>query len=226
MPRGRWVSKNIRGILLALCLTLMVGSASGVAAELPAGSTFQTSRPPVTFSLDPGNALDRPWLLTPDEGGFFRSNGSVETLLGIVPIQITGHASWEEKPDLNYKSELSSRLRISPKTELRVSFLYKQEPPGAQTDRGLQTHLLMKYSMDYRVLPNLQVGLTGYFYQQQVPDFLKWNNLQLRESIMGVGPGLQYDLGRWSFMVRSQLETSSRDRSDGINSWFRVWYSF
>jgi|GEM_PF-5895332 len=225
MPKGRWVSTMMRGFVLALCLTVMAGAATLYAADLPGSSAFQTSRQ-FLLTLDPACAMDRPWLLTPGNLGAHQPPGVAENLLGIIPIQFSGPASLEDKPDLDYKSQLSSRLRLSPKTELRVSFLYKQEPPGAQTDRGLQTHLLMKYSMDYRVLPNLQVGLSGYFYQQQVPDFLKWNNQQLRESILGVGPGLQYDLGRWSFMVRSQLESGSRDRSEGINSWFRVWYSF
>ena len=44
---------------------------------------------------------------------------------------------------------------------------------------------------------------------------------------MGLGPGIKYDLGRWSFLVKSQMETGNRDqRADGLQNWFRVWYAF
>jgi hypothetical protein len=41
---------------------------------------------------------------------------------------------------------------------------------------------------------------------------------------MGFGPGIQYDLGRWSFMLRSQVE--SNPRGEDLQNWFRVWYAF
>ena len=44
---------------------------------------------------------------------------------------------------------------------------------------------------------------------------------------MGLGPGLKYDLGRWSFLMKTQLETGNRDqRADGMQSSVRVWYAF
>ncbi len=226
MPRGRWVSDSLRGVVLALCLALVTGAAHVQAAEGSPLPTFQTTRAGMIPTLDLRSALERPWLLGPGEGGDSQPTVATGSLLGIFPVQMTANPALADKPEMNYQSQITSKFTLTPKTELRVSFLYKQDPPETQTERGLQTHLLFKYSMDYRVLPNLQVGLTGYFYQQQLPDFLSWQNRQLRESIMGLGPGLQYDLGRWSFMVRSQLEAGGRDRSEGINSWFRVWYSF
>ena len=44
---------------------------------------------------------------------------------------------------------------------------------------------------------------------------------------MGLGPGIKYDLGRWSFLLKTQLETGNRDRgADGMQSSVRVWYAF
>jgi hypothetical protein len=43
--------------------------------------------------------------------------------------------------------------------------------------------------------------------------------------VMGLGPGLKYDLGRWSFVMKSQVETGARDRTD-LQNWFRAWYAF
>jgi len=41
-----------------------------------------------------------------------------------------------------------------------------------------------------------------------------------------VGPGLKYDLGRWSFIIKTQMETGDRDRGDNLQNWLRVWYAF
>jgi hypothetical protein len=43
---------------------------------------------------------------------------------------------------------------------------------------------------------------------------------------MGLGPGVRYDLGRWSLTLQSQYGTKSRDQKEGLQNWFRVWYAF
>jgi hypothetical protein len=43
---------------------------------------------------------------------------------------------------------------------------------------------------------------------------------------LGVGPELKYDLGRWNFLLKSQLETGNRDQGKDLQNWFRVWYAF
>ncbi len=76
----------------------------------------------------------------------------------------------------------------------------------------------MKSSLDYRLLPNLQVGLNAYLYRPDSADNLSLAR-QFGERVMGLGPGIKYDLGRWSFMLKSQLETGNRDqRADGMQS--------
>ena len=49
----------------------------------------------------------------------------------------------------------------------------------------------------------------------------------LRRPDHGPGPGIKYDLGRWSFLLKTQLETGNQDRgADGMQSSVRVWYAF
>lgn len=110
----------------------------------------------------------------------------------------------------------------------RVSFLYHREASVGNAlgaaDRPIQSPLLFRYSMDYCLLPNLQVGLSGFLYQPP-GDIL---SLQRRYShlTMGWGPGVKYDLGRWSFTFRSQLEGVRPEGGQDLQNWFRVWYAF
>jgi hypothetical protein len=107
--------------------------------------------------------------------------------------------------------------------QLHISVLYAGDPGRIEPQKQSDS-MLMKSSLDYRLLPNLQVGLNAYLYRPE-----PGNNLSVAQPfgdrVMGVGPGLKYDLGRWSFVMKSQVETGARDRSD-LQNWFRVWYAF
>jgi hypothetical protein len=79
--------------------------------------------------------------------------------------------------------------------------------------------------MDYRLAPNFKVGLSGYLYYPY-PDQPFSLNRPFGEKVMGVGPGVKYDLGRWSFVFKTQMETGTRDRGEDLQNWLRVWYAF
>jgi hypothetical protein len=117
-------------------------------------------------------------------------------------------------------------LKLSHNLEMRISVLYDREPGRLEPQKRNDSSLLMKSSLDYRLLPNLQVGLNAYLYRPESGDNLLLSR-QFGDRIMGLGPGIKYDLGRWSFMLKSQLETGSRERGgDGMQSSARVWYAF
>jgi hypothetical protein len=117
-------------------------------------------------------------------------------------------------------------LKLSHNLEMRISVLYDRDPARLEPQKRNETSLLMKSSIDYRLLPNLQVGLNAYLYRPDSGDSLSLSR-QFGDRLMGLGPGLKYDLGRWSFMLKSQLETGSRERgADGMQSSVRVWYAF
>ncbi len=123
------------------------------------------------------------------------------------------------------------QTRSAPKTEtsfalpnnlkLRISVHYNQAP--ALDPAMPESSLLLKYSMDYHLLPNLKVGLNGYLYRRDAGEGFSFSR-PLGDKAMGFGPGIQYDLGRWSFMLRSQVE--SNPRGEDLQNWFRVWYAF
>ena len=122
-------------------------------------------------------------------------------------------------------SRLAATLRLTPTTELRLSFLYRQDQPSNNFGTSGSSHLLMQYSMDYLVMPNLRVGLYGYLYKPPT-EYQYWRPFQPETPQLGFGPGLKYDLGRWSFLLRSQLEAGTKDHKESLQNWFRVWYSF
>ncbi|MFP3866572.1 MAG: transporter [Desulfobacteraceae bacterium] len=141
-------------------------------------------------------------------------------------VQLVATTEMLGSADYGYHPQASATLKLPHDMELRVSFLYDLKPPANQSGRSVRSYLLFKYSMDYCLMPDLQVGLSGYLYQQRSPDFLTFKSPQLDQPTLGLGPGVKYDLGRWSFIFQSQLESGAREREEGINCWFRVWYAF
>jgi hypothetical protein len=130
---------------------------------------------------------------------------------------------WSARPLFGLKQDADT-LRLPGNLEVRVSFLYHREHAFFTPDRPIQSHLLFQYSMDYGVLPNLQVGLRGFFYHPQSED----PALQKRYGslALGWGPGVKYDLGRWSFTFSSQLNPGYGEQPKDLQNWFRVWYAF
>jgi hypothetical protein len=116
------------------------------------------------------------------------------------------------------------RLSLPFSTEMNISIRYNRDnSPGDQQQLG-NSPLYMKYAMDYRLLSNLRVGLNGYFYRPSEDHFAFQNHTA--DHLLGVGPELKYDLGRWSFLLKSQMESGNRDQGKDLQNWFRVWYAF
>ncbi|MBW1990560.1 MAG: hypothetical protein JRI59_00220 [Deltaproteobacteria bacterium] len=108
--------------------------------------------------------------------------------------------------------------------ELRISFLYHKDQTTLNPPRPIRSYLLFKYSMDYALLPNLRVGLSGFLYHP--PEEGLYFRQRYGDTVVGFGPGIKYDLGRWSFTFQSQLNSGSQTRREGFQNWFRVWYAF
>jgi hypothetical protein len=126
---------------------------------------------------------------------------------------------------LQYDKKGGASLQLNRNMEMHISVLYnrdeRESAPLPPQQRG-DSSLLMRYSLDYRLLPNLKVGLNAYLYRPDPADNLSLAG-SLGDRVIGMGPGLKYDLGRWSFLLKSQVETG--DRKD-LQNWFRIWYAF
>jgi hypothetical protein len=117
-----------------------------------------------------------------------------------------------------------ARLKLPLNTELNISIRYNREPTPGDPPQLSQSPLYMKYAVDYRLLPNLRVGLNSYLYRPSEEGFPFQRSPA--SPLMGVGPELKYDLGRWNFLLKSQLGTGNRDQGKDLQNWFRVWYAF
>ncbi len=143
-------------------------------------------------------------------------------MLGEKPFQTRSPSFWSE-PGTVQAVPGGASLKLTNDTELRVSFLYDADRGGQEAGRPVQSFLLFKYSLDYRLLSNLQVGISGYLYNPRAYETSPFRHQM--GNTMGMGPLAKYDLGHWSFLVQSQA-VSDRDRGEKMENWFRVWYSF
>ncbi len=127
-------------------------------------------------------------------------------------------------PSLQLNSDGDATLQLPRKFELNISFRYNREPSPAEPERLKSSPLYMKYAMDYRVLSNLRIGLNSYLYRPSEEGFAFQR--PLANQLLGVGPELKYDLGRWSFLIKSQVEAGNLNQNKDLQNWFRVWYAF
>ena len=165
------------------------------------------------------------WLIIPAA-----ASTSLETqMLGEKPLkpaapQLPGALLPETMPTLQVHSDSDATLRLPKNLELNISIHYNRQPAPVESPGRGDSSLLMKYSMDYRVLSNLRVGLNGYLYRPSEDGFAFQR--PLGRDLMGFGPTLKYDLGRWSFLLKSQVETGNQNRGEDLQNWLRVWYAF
>jgi hypothetical protein len=131
----------------------------------------------------------------------------------------------EPVPSLQLHNEGGeASLKLPLKTELNISIRYNREPTPGEAQPLSKSPLYMKYAVDYRLLSNLRVGLNSYLYRPSEEGFPFQSSMA--NPLVGVGPELKYDLGRWNFLLKSQLETGNRDQGKDLQNWFRVWYAF
>ena len=62
-------------------------------------------------------------------------------------------------------------LKLPLNTELNISIRYNREPSPADPQPLSKSPLYMKYAVDYRLLPNLRVGLNSYLYRPSEEGF-------------------------------------------------------
>jgi hypothetical protein len=156
-----------------------------------------------------------------------KAQNSIETqMLGEKPPPASDSrlSGLEAIPSLKMNSEGDATLSLPPKFELNISIRYNRAPTSVNPQHLSNPSLYMKYAMDYRVLSNLRVGLNSYLYRPSEEGFAFQHSKA--NQFLGVGPELKYDLGRWSFLLKSQVESSTLNQGKDLQNWFRVLYAF
>jgi hypothetical protein len=156
------------------------------------------------------------------------ARSSLETqMLGEPPQKPFSHFSGiQGVPSLQLHPDGDASFNLPRNLEFNISIRYNREPSPTEPQRRNNSPLYMKYTVDYRVLSNLRVGLNSYLYRPAEEGFPFQR--PMANQLLGVGPELKYDLGRWSFLLKSQIEAGNRDQNQGkdLQNWFRVWYAF
>lgn len=152
-------------------------------------------------------------------------------MVGERPASQTGRSSYDQTLTellpgvILQEKEGGAVLRLPQNFLLNISFRYGKENGSAPPEgQGALQPLLVKSSLDYSLLPNLQVGLSGFLYHGAADS--RYFQRRYGDITMGLGPGVRYDLGRWSLTLQSQYGIKSRDQKEGLQNWFRVWYAF
>lgn len=207
---GLWgMSRRLTVLLLCLLLGAAPAAFAGEAAAL-----FQHLPPlfrPVSqdvpeTSLEAQMVGERP----PIEAGRSSYDQTLRELLPGVTLQ---------------EKDGGAVLKLPQNFLLNISFRYGKESGSAPPEgQGAPQPILLKSSLDYSLLPNLQVGLSGFLYHGVADS--RYFQRRYGDVVMGLGPGVRYDLGRWSLTLQSQYGTKSRDQKEGLQNWFRVWYAF
>lgn len=114
-------------------------------------------------------------------------------------------------------------LQLTPKlsTSFRLHYLWngKNTDPNPLLNAdsiqpGTATHL--NFAMSYAVLPDLRLGLAGYYLSQLSEDRIDGVRQQdSKESVSSIGPGLHYRNGDEFFNLNSYYEFNAHNRAEG-----------
>jgi hypothetical protein len=107
-------------------------------------------------------------------------------------------------------------------TSWRLHYLWNARDTKKDSRAGDAIHI--NYSVEYELLANFWVALTGYFLQQLSNDTLHDKTVPgSRERVCGIGPGALYavpnDIYFFGFLY---IESNARNRPQGIRAVFRV----
>ncbi|MBM4295403.1 MAG: hypothetical protein FJ126_10970 [Deltaproteobacteria bacterium] len=193
---GEKMGNRSRGIFF-LAAALLIW---GLLAAPPASAAWQS---PFAFRLVAQNPMEAQML---EEKPFQAQTSSGFT--GSVP-----------------RGKDGAKIPLPYNLEMGISFRYNQDP-ALDVSRRPPSSMLFNYSMDYRLLPNLKVGLHGYLYRHDTGESMAFSPRAMSDTAVGLGPGLKYDLGRWSFVLKSQMEANPERGEAGFQNWLRVWYAF
>jgi hypothetical protein len=155
------------------------------------------------------------------------AQSSLETqMTGEKPLAptVSPFAGVQSAPSMQLHSDGDATIQLPRKLELTISIRYNRDPSPAEPQRLKNSPLYMKYAMDYQVLSNLRVGLNSYLYRPSEEGFPFQRSMA--NQLLGVGPELKYDLGRWSFLLKSQVQTGNLNQNKDLQNWVRVWYAF
>lgn len=199
-------------------------------------------------STDAPYVIWAPFLLT-----WHLMQGQLHVVFDLADIYVP--LSNEDKNDLSsmgrnywtFEPVLAATWMPTPELEFSVKLMYdintRQDDycpgPPVLIDRTPGDEFHMDFGASYAVMPNLRVGLNGYYYRQLEDDDFHGMDAYpsaLRSAlseiegeqgqVWALGPGIMYQHKNFMATLRGQWEFESKNRPEGQNVWFKVIYSF
>ena len=88
-------------------------------------------------------------------------------------------------------------------------------------------NLHIDYSIGYQAAKNFQVGLNGCYWEDITDDEMGGEKIKdSRGQAFSIGPGLIFNTGKLSVTLKSQFETSVKNRPQGNITWLKLIYAF
>lgn len=111
--------------------------------------------------------------------------------------------------------------------------------PPVTIDRTPGEEFHVDFSSSYAINHNLRLGLSGYYYRQVKNDDYHGlgkfseplrNVLEEMEGeqskVWALGPGIWYKRNNFMALLRSQWEFEAKNKTQGANVWFKLYYVF
>ncbi len=112
---------------------------------------------------------------------------------------------------------------------MEISFRHYWRYATENPDTGIQAGQLyiVNYAASYGFTQNIRAGLIGYWVEQLTDDTLNGDTLEdSKERVVGIGPGLLYNVGGLTLMLQYYQEFAAKNRPEGFRLQGRLIYAF
>ncbi|MFT7004783.1 MAG: hypothetical protein ACJAWW_002148 [Sulfurimonas sp.] len=107
--------------------------------------------------------------------------------------------------------------------EVSGKFLYDFNTENDDTNYKSGEEFHFDYTVGKHINKEWAVGIGGYYYQQITDDKQNGTTIENNKGkVLAVGPQVQYNYGKLSFIGKYQIETNVKNRPKGNKAWFKL----
>lgn len=135
---------------------------------------------------------------------------------------------------IKFNPYYAGTIELNPALSASFRFHYlwnsrNTEPVSSMNAASIQpgTALHFNYALSYLVAPRLRLGLAGYYLRQLTEDRIDGvRQVDSRETVVAIGPGLHYRTNNGFFNFNSYFEFDAKNRTEGSRVLLRYAWLF
>ena len=109
--------------------------------------------------------------------------------------------------------------------EVSSKFMYDFNTENDDTNYKSGDEFHFDYTVGKHINKEWTVGVGGYYYQQITDDEQNSDTVEDNKGqVLAVGPQVQYNYGKLSFIGKYHIETNVKNRPKGNKAWFKLIY--